>query len=348
MTLNQYDPSSIYLAIELLQKTTGLHIEVRETPDQQQDGYLQITTDEGRQIQLPYDVKKVIDRRDQLFKFKTYQSGTLLITRSISSTMAEYCRELNIQFIDYAGNCFLSQPGLHIYISGAKNTSKIRNAEERGLTPATLRVVFAILNQPSILNSSVRRIAEISLVSHGAAGIALITLEERGFFISTKAGHRILSMPEQWLDAWTEGYLGRIRPKLKKLRMSSSLPLSEVLQDVEFKATTSTSTHEVTLGGEAAAAFQNMGLKPGSVTLYMDLKVPNTLLHVAQDLMLRRDTTGNIEVIDIFWNTHELPSSPTVPNTLIYADLVKIGDERTMEIASYLRKEICKYVASQA
>ena len=49
----------------------------------------------------------------------------------------------------------------------------------------------------------------------------------------------------------------------------------------------------------------------------------------------------------MFWNTKELPCFPTVPDALIYADLVGTGDERTMEIATYLRKEICDYVASE-
>jgi hypothetical protein len=348
MSQKNYELPSIYQAIEILQSTTGLDIRVLEIPGLHHDGYLKIRTDEGHFIELPYDVKTPIDRRDQLLRFKTYQSGALLITRSVSSAMAEQCRELNIQFIDYAGNCFIRQRGMYIFISGAKDTTKASQVAERGLTPAALRVVFAILTQPSLLNSNVRRIAEVSLVSHGAAGAALVILEERGFFTNTRTGGRVLSMPERWLDAWTEGYLGRIRPKLEKHRMSSPMSLSEALHRVEAIARISTYSREITLGGEAAAAYHNMGLKPGAITVYIDLKDSNLMRHIAKDLMLRRDVEGKIEVVNIFWNTQELQCFPTVPNALIYADLVGTGDERAMEIASYLRKEICDYVASEA
>jgi hypothetical protein len=61
---------------------------------------------------------------------------------------------------------------------------------------------------------------------------------------------------------------------------------------------------------------------------------------------LRRDPEGKIELVEIFWNAVELPSFPTVPDALIYADLIGSGDQRTMETAFALRKEICANVAS--
>jgi hypothetical protein len=69
---------------------------------------------------------------------------------------------------------------------------------------------------------------------------------------------------------------------------------------------------------------------------------------IVQELKLRRDPAGNIELVDMFWNTSELPCFPTVPDALIYADLVGTGDQRTIEIADELRKEICADVDSKA
>ena len=328
--------------MEALRRTTGLDASVLEQTISGQDGQFTIRTDEGRSFALPYEVKALIDPRDQLLTFKALHRGALLITASLSIAMAEQCRELGIQFIDHAGNCYLRQPGLIVFFSGAKNTTKIKPAAARGLTPAALRVIFAVLTRPAILSSNVRRIAEIASISHGAAGTALITLEEIGFFTSVKAGRRVLAMPERWLDAWTEGYLGRIRPKLEKHRMSAQVPITTLLERVSPQMRT------VALGGEAAAAHRNMGLKPGALTLYLDLEEPSLLRELAQELKLRRDADGKIELVDMFWNSQELPSFPTVPNALIYADLIGTGDERTIEIATTLRKEICNYVTSAA
>lgn len=145
-----------------------------------------------------------------------------------------------------------------------------------------------------------------------------------------------------WLDAWTEGCLGRIRPKLEKYTMSAPIPLPAVLERVTPRV------REVELGGEAAAACRGMGLKPGALTLYINFDDPSVARSLVQELKLRRDPDGKIELVNMFWNTIELASFPTVPDALIYADLVGTGDERTMEIARNLRKEICKYVTSES
>jgi hypothetical protein len=339
MLSQKHDLSSVKKAIEVLSRTTGLVTGIVAPTANDHDGRVKISAD-GQSFEFPYEVKTIIDRRDQLMTFKTLHRDMLLITPSLSSAMSEQCRELNIQFIDHAGNCYLRQTGLFVFISGAKDHTKAKAAATRGLTPAALRVVLAILTLPSTLNSNVRRIAEVASVSHGAAGAALVMLEGMGFFNSAATGRRLLAMPERWLDVWTEGYLGRIRPKLETHRMSSPFPIAEILERVQPEM------REWALGGEAAAACLNMGLKPGALTLYIDLDEPSVMRDLAQTLKLRRDPDGKIELVNMFWNTEALQSFPTVPNALIYADLVGSGDERAMEIATSLRKEICSYVTS--
>jgi hypothetical protein len=343
MPPKQYDASSVRKAMVFLNRTTGLQTQILAQADTGHDESVRITTDAGQSFDLHYAVKTTIDRRDQLVTFKTLHGDALLITRSLSSAMSELCRELNIQFIDHAGNCYLRQPGLFVMVSGSKDPTKGKVAATRGLTPAALRVVLAVLTLPSILNSNIRRIAEVAAISHGAAGAALIMLEELGLLItSARTGRRLLVMPERWLDAWTEGYLGRIRPKLEKHKMSAPVPIPAVLERVLPQM------HEVALGGEAAAAYRNMGLKPGALTLYIDLDNLSVMRNLVQELKLRRDPEGKIELVNIFWNTKELHCFPTVPDALIYADLVGTGDGRTMEIATSLRKEICSYVTSES
>lgn len=342
MLSNGHELLAAQRAAEGLTQTTGLHSRVFSHNTSGGDGRVVIETGDGRTFDLPYDVKTTIDRRDQLLSFKHRHDSAVLITGELSRTMAEQCRELGIQFIDHAGNCYLQQPGLFVLVTGIKETSKLKKAATRGLTPATLRVIFAILVCPSILNSNVRRIAEVASISHGAAGTALIMLEAAGFFTTNKSGHRTLAMPGRWLDTWTEGYLGRIRPKLEKYRMSAPVPIAAVLKRI------SPHYREVVLGGEAAAAARELGLKPGTVTLYIDLRDPAVMRDLVQELKLRRDPDGHIELVDMFWNTKELPSFPTVPDALIYADLVGTGEQRTMEVADELRKEICADIENKA
>lgn len=340
MFSKKHEQSSVEKAIEALGRTAGLAACVLDPTAIDHDGQLKISADSEHTLDLPYEVKTNIDRRDQLIKFKNLHRDTLLITPSLSNAMCGQCRELDIQFIDHAGNCYLRQPGLFVFISGEKDHTKTKPAATRGLTPAALRVVLAVLTIPSILNSNVRRIAEAASISHGAAGAALVMLEEMGLFTSAGTGRRLLAMPDRWLDVWTEGYLGRIRPKLEKRRMSAPFPITAILERVQPEM------NEWALGGEAAAAWLDMGLKPGALTLYIDLDDPSVLRNLVQELKLRRDPEGKIELVDMFWNTEALHSFPTVPDALVYADLVGTGDERTMEIATNLRKKISNHVTS--
>jgi len=228
-----------------------------------------------------------------------------------------------------------------VYVSGERANVKERPVTMRGLTPAALQLVFAVLTRPDILNSSVRKIAEVASISHGAAGSALVILEEMGFLRTSTAGRRMSAPPQRWLDAWTEGYLGRVRPKLETVRMSSINSVGALIERVNPRL------REVALGGEAAAAYRNLGLKPGTLSLYVDFRSPHVVKDLVQELKLRRDPHGPVELVSMFWNTFELPCFPTVPDALIYADLVGNGDARTMEVANQLRKEISFDVESK-
>jgi len=329
-------------AAEALSQAIGLHAWVIERQGSEHEGFLAIDAEHGHTYELPFEVKPVVDRRDQLLRFKARHNSSVLITRSLSNVMANECRQLEVQFIDQAGNCYIRQPGLYAYVSGRRDILTESPGTTRGLTPAALRLIFAVLTRPDILNSSIRKMAEVASISHGAVGGALVTLEEMGFISRPRREQRMLVAPQRWLDAWTEGYLGRLRPKLETIRMSSASPLADLFDRVSPRM------REIALGGEMAAAYRNLGLKPGTLSLYVDFGAPHALKALVHELKLRRDPQGPVELLSMFWNTNELLSFPTVPDALIYADLIGMGDARTMEVAEKLRKEICFDVESQA
>jgi hypothetical protein len=335
-------PEPLRSALTALRATTGLSATLLSNHVSEQDSTMAIHAKDGPVVELAYVVKTTIDRYDQLLTFRYQHGNAVLVTRLLSSALVEQCRHLNIQFLDASGNCFLNQPGIFVFVSGRKAPGAIKPAVTRGLTPAALRLMFAILGQPSILDSNVRRMADIACISHGAAGTALVMLENIGLVGKSASGQRMLLQPGRWLDTWTEGYLGRVRPKLETLRMSSPTPLSSLLERV------SPAMREVILGGEQAAAYSGLGLKPGALTLYIDRQRADVMRDLVHDLKLRKDLDGNVELVEIFWNTGELPSFPTVPDALIYADLIGSGNERNLEIAATLRKRIIDHVANEA
>jgi hypothetical protein len=335
-------PEPLRSALAALCETTGLSASLLSNHVSEQDSKIALHAKDGTVLELAYVTKATIDRHDQLLTFRHQHGDAVLVTGLLSSAMVEQCRHLDIQFLDASGNCFINRPGFFVFVSGRKASTAIKAAATRGLTPAALRLMFAILGNPAILDSNVRRMADIAGISHGAAGTALLMLEEIGLVGKNASGQRMLLQPGRWLDTWTEGYLGRVRPKLETLRMSSPTPLSSLLELV------SPTMREVILGGEQAAAYSGLGLKPGALTLYIDRQQAAVMRDLVRDLKLRKDPDGNVELVDIFWNTRELPSFPTVPDALIYADLIGSGDARNLEIAATLKKRIVDHVASEA
>ena len=63
---------------------------------------------------------------------------------------------------------------------------------------------------------------------------------------------------------------------------------------------------------------------------------------------LRADPTGNIEILDVFWNLPNNPDYPdVVPPILAYADLVATIDPRNLEAAKLLREEHIEHALHQ-
>lgn len=331
----------IEMALDALHRTTGLKADVaRKT--MHADLEMTIQANDGQVYSWMCEMKPNVDRRDQLLTFKHKHHDKVMITRALSAFMAAQCRELDIQFIDYSGNCFLRQGSLLVYVFGAKEETRDKVSVPRGLTPAVLQVVLAVLTQPDILNTNIRAIAQMASISRGAAAAALNTLVALGFLSISTTGRRLVVMPQRWLDAWTEGYLGRIRPKLQKMRMRSPHSVANLLELIGPKM------GEFVWGGEAAAHKLSLGIKPEMLTLYVKFTEPQVLSNAVKEYKLRRDPDGPIELVDLFWNAIELQSFPTVPDALIYADLIGAGDTRSLEIANTLRKAICRHVESKA
>ena len=95
-------------------------------------------------------------------------------------------------------------------------------------------------------------------------------------------------------------------------------------------------------GGEVAAAKLTGYLKPGTVTLYADKHRFGEFV-VANRLI--KDPQGNIEILERFWPlNNDFGEGDTVHPIIIYADLVAIGDQRTMETARIIYEQhIDKY-----
>lgn len=331
------------MALETLRENTGLKgrvvtIEPQDRQGQRADALLEFRV-EKRAHRFAVEAKTAVDRVEVLGLLKNrlnrFQHPGLLFAPYITHTIAQKCRELDVPFMDAAGNAYLRLQGLYVFITGQKPEGGAHAAlHVRGLGTATaLRMVFALLCRPELLNAPYRDIRDTTGVALGAVGKVFRDLRKRGHLAGgyRKRNRRLLE-PDRLLEEWVTNYPIKLRPKLNPLKFRA--------KDPGWWRTADVAELNAQWGGEVAAHLLTKQLKPATVTLYIPTegkRDPVTPL-VAQH-RFRADPEGEVDVLEKFWAFPADPALPdVVPPILIYADLCATLNPRNLEIAKTIRK----------
>jgi hypothetical protein len=271
-------------------------------------------------------VKQQLDR---------YGQNGILITPYLTAELANYCREdLDLQFIDTAGNAYLRGPGLLVYVRGERplaGTRHLRDWRTRdtigargGGTGTALRVLFAMLCRPELLNAKYRDIAAAVNVALGAVGWVFYDLEARGLTVGgPRKGNRRFADARRATEEWVTNYPVKLRPRLKIGTFRAANP--------EWWHIAQLQPHGAVWGGEVAGDRLTENREPGRFTLYMgDDANKFVIAH-----RLRADPQGDVEILRRFWN-FDLPDPyppDLAPPLLVHADLMATTDPRNHNTA---------------
>lgn len=225
-------------------------------------------------------------------------------------------------FIDIAGNAFLDQPPMLVWIKGEKHTPLAAPRALRTFQASGLQILFGLICNPEWVKLPYRELAKLTGVAHDTVGWVMAELPKLGFVTEMK-GKRVLEQRERLLQQWAEFYPRVLRPRLPLGRYrTEALALFDTLDPARYG---------VTLGGETAAARMTGYLRPGTATLYAEKVDPRLVL----DMRLRPDPEGNVEILRRFW-TFDAPDPALAPPPLVYADLMATADGRCMETAKLI------------
>jgi hypothetical protein len=255
-----------------------------------------------------------------LHQLARHQGHRLLVTEHVTPPLAEQLRELGVEFIDAAGNAYLNQPPLLVWVKGQRppELPGAPTAQGRAFQNTGLQVLFLLLCRPEAMARPYREIAELAGVAHGTVGWVMPELTKLGYMVEIKKQRRLVN-GERLLKQWVDAYLQRMRPKLLLGRYAARL-VDWTERGIE--------KYGVQWGGEPAAFHITHFMNPGAATLYGD-HVPTQLLI---DWKLRPDPEGNVEILKRFWNFDDARPG-LVPDILVYADLLATGDARCLEAA---------------
>ncbi len=252
----------------------------------------------------------------------------LLVTDYVTAPVAERLRELKIEFADTLGNVYIHTPPLLIWVTGRKPEQKPQ--EERAariFQPGGLKMLFALLAKPALVNASYRDIAKASDVALGTVAWVMNDLKETGFLKDGGVGMRTLSQRRELLDQWVLGYARLLRPKFFVGRFRSPAP--DAWQDARPPVP------GAQWGGESAAAKLSAPLKAGLTTVYLPAGASSEG-DLIKAFRLVKDHAGEVEIRQKFWCFELAEHTDVVPPLLAYADLLATAETRNIECARVL------------
>ena len=283
-------------------------------------------TFEGKAYRYAVEIRAV-DRVDRLalvpVKYRTELAGKLLAAPYITPELAERCHALGTQFIDTAGNAYLKAEGMRIFIAGQKRPlNAMPSAKDRATTATGMRVVFALLCKPDLLNAPYRDIAAAAGVALGTVGWVFFALQERGHLLIDKQKKRRFVDIRSVIEEWARNYPVRLRPKLAAQRFNAPAG--------DWWKTAGLEKHAALFGGEVAGDILTKYRAPGEVLIYAEGDPARIII----DNHLKADPKGEVEILEKFWHFELVTNqNRTVPPLLVYADLMATQDTRDHEVA---------------
>jgi hypothetical protein len=325
-------------ALQRLQKVTNLNVQV-EYGNTDFDAVVRIRLHE-MEWDFTAEVKKrvtpatlgIFTQQPRLFQQE--QNG-LLVTEYVTPQMADRMKEMGIQFIDAAGNAYINEPPLFIFIKWNRPADRYpKERLTRAFQPTGLQVVFALLCNPGLEKEPFRQIAEMANAALGTVGWVMRDLKNMGHLLDRGKRGRHLIRRKELLNRWVTMYPDQLRPKNIVGRYDAP--------NIDWWKNEELTDFTAYWGGEIAAAKLTKYLKPQIVIIYVKGEPGRLLLKHR----IKKEPNGSIEILRAFWSfEYELEFGNLVHPILIYADLLATGDMRNIETAEIIyEKELTRFI----
>lgn len=255
----------------------------------------------------------------------------MVMAEYITPKVKHLLREENIAYADAAGNIYVADELLYVFIENNKAEKKDRVSGSRAYTKAGLKLLFLLLEHPEYVNEPYRFLAEKADVGLDTISKVYKALQKEKYLLPIAGKTFKWNNREELLTKWVEGYHKNLKPKLRK-RTFKALEKNQNWKELQLP--------EQTFWGGANAG-----------DLLVDYLIADQwTLYTAQDFMLLMkafkwipDPQGPITVIEKFWE-HE-HQEKWVPPLIAYADLTEEDNPRYLETANmiyekYLRNSL--------
>jgi hypothetical protein len=264
---------------------------------------------------------------------KEHQSRLLLISDYLSDSVIDGLLHNGIEYIDAVGNMYLNSPAAYILIRGQRPLKTQKNSKSV-LTVSNLKLIYAILCRPSVLEMGYRDVAEIAGVSLGTVSEAIQELLQTNYISRSRAGGFQIANYKKLLNVWELGYAEKLR---SKLWIGTYAPIkNQRFDELSDEIMAHADSNQYWVGGELGAAIATQYLRPQQATLHVTENYRDILLK----LRLKPSPQGQITLLRQFgtangWQSEEGAKALVNP-LLIRVELLMQNDERLLATAELL------------
>ena len=339
-------------AIAAVNRTAGIKLKAQtvvkrrnKVPD------AEITIEGLNKVRFAVEVKKWAQQANfgaMLNQIQQLPGKGMLVADYVDPMMADRLRDLEIPYIDTVGNVYINEKPFYVLVKTTRaqankdhNLQEILKTQQKGraFNPTGLKVLFALMRTPFLVNAPYREIAAIADVALGTVGWVINDLKLGGFLIEPPIKKRRLKNIKKLFDRWVDAYLERLRPKL--LEGTFTADKDDWWRDLDYRIV----DYGARWGGEVAAAKLTGYIKPEEVTVYLPKTGGEQLL---RDHRFRKEPNGNIQVYRAFWDenqNYQNDDADIVDPMIVYADLIATGDDRNIDTARKIyEKEFTEFV----
>ena len=324
------------LAVEAFRKNVPIQLKVKTlvkqphyTFDFRPDMELVIEIN-GKEFRYCAEIKNTFTKTNRMLLLMHKQKlpyPLLLVATYVNTHTAEEQMSDRIEFIDTAGNAFINQPTIYIFVKGNRPPEIPGQVPtNRAFRPTGLKMIYALLCNPGLENKPFREIAAKAKVALGTVGWVMRDLRELDFLIDMgKRGYKLIQKDilfQRWITAYPE----QLRPKQILGHYKGEHGGWWQQKKLDYL--------KAKWGGEVAAAKLTQYLHPEIITIYTTTEYLNQLLF---EYRLKKDPAGEVEILNQFWDYDENAEyGDLVHPMLIYADLIATGNQRNIETAKMI------------
>lgn len=339
--LNPEETTILDQALLALKKETGLDFTVDANlisnyPESRRaDTYL-IATEHIMAVEVKRNIRPP-NLGGIINQVKSLTPQGILIADYINPNIAEKLKESEVQYIDSCGNAYINLSPIFVSIKGQKPKLENSKKKNKAFNLSGLKLVYGLLCDDTLINSSYREISETTGVALGAIGTLLNDLRDSGYLLNSDdlRWHGLINR-KKLLDRWVEAYPEKLRPKLVVGEFVS--------QDPNWWKKINIENYDAYWGEEIAAAKYTDYLRPQVATIYLPEESGNEIFingRLRKALSSEDKSEGLVKIYRPFWptkhknkNLHILNNERhTVNPILIYADLIASQDSRNLETA---------------